>query len=151
MVMEKRDHPGNYVRQKHLDFISANWEMLAFTGYQEYQQKGRGMLFVDEADFINKPRGVLTRIGVTYVAEGSKEFKAIGGKWPGQKEERWVRSYNVDREILVCFARTDLGVSSYKVQGLDDRIPVMIYKRSMEKNKGGEQDDNSGSQEKSSG
>ena len=81
-----------------------------------YQQFGRGMLFLDEADFVDKPRGVLTRYHRAYVAEGTASFGTIGGKWPGAKERRWVAEYDPGTTMLMGVVRTEGGFSSYRVR-----------------------------------
>ena len=108
--------PGESRRERHLAFIEANIKQLSKAALAGYRQHGRGMLLMDDADFVDKPRGVLTRYRRAYVAAGAPEFKQLGGKWPGEKEARWVAGYNPRTTMLVGFARTDGGVSSYRVR-----------------------------------
>ena len=113
--------PGESRRERHLAFIEANVDQLADAARYGYRERGRGMLLMDDADFIGKPRGVLTKYRRAYVAEGTPEFDALGGHWPGKKEAAWVAEYDPDTTMLVGFARTDSGVSSYRVRLAMDR------------------------------
>ena len=108
--------PGESRRERHLAFIEANIEQLAQAAREGYRRCGRGMLLMDDSDFVDRPRGVLTRYRRVYVAEGTREFERLGGKWPGNKEARWVTDYDPETTMLVAFARTDGGVSSYRVR-----------------------------------
>ena len=122
-------HPGSKVRERHISFIQANWEQLAAEAYKGYKDNGRGMLVVDDSDFVKKPRGRMTKFKMTYVAEGSAELKGIGG-WPGKKEAGWVKDYEPETTLLIGFARTDTGFSSYRIVGVGDGIPLMAWQRS---------------------
>ena len=108
--------PGESRRERHLAFIEANVEQLAQAARDGFRRHGRGMLLMDDGDFVGKPRGVLTRYRRVYVAEGTAEFEQLGRKWPGEKESRWVREYDPESTMLVGFARTDGGISSYRIR-----------------------------------
>jgi hypothetical protein len=120
-------------RQKHLDFIHANWPILAAESFKGFKKNGRGMLVVNEVDFVSKPKGVFVKFSCYYVAEGSQEFIAMGGRWPGDKEAGWVMAYNGETTILIGFPRTDGGISSYKIDGLGGGSPMAMYQRQMSK------------------
>ena len=107
--------PDTQRRERHLAFIEANLRQLRTAAVAGHEECGRGMLFLDEADFVDKPRGVLTRYSRLYIAEGTELFSQIGGTWPGTKEEVWVGEYDPGTTMLVCFARRYGGVSSYRV------------------------------------
>ncbi len=108
--------PGESRRERHLAFIQANLLGLSRAALAGYREHGRGMLLMDDGDFVDKPRGVLTRYRRTYVAAGTPAFDLLGGKWPGEKEASWVAGYDPRTTILIGFARTDGGVSSYRVR-----------------------------------
>jgi hypothetical protein len=74
------------------------------------------MLLLDEADFLEKPRGVLTHYHRMYIAEGTELFNQIGGTWPGTKEAEWVGEYDPRTNLLVGVARLHGGMSSYRVR-----------------------------------
>jgi hypothetical protein len=107
--------PGESRRERHLAFIEVNIKQLAVAAREGYLEHGRGMLLMDDGDFLDKPRGVLTEYRRVYVAEGSPELDALG-HWPGGKEACWVAEYDADTTMLVGVARTDGGVSSYRVR-----------------------------------
>ena len=107
--------PGESRRERHLAFVEANIEQLAQAGREGYRKHGRGMLLMDDTDFIEKPRGVLTSYRRVYVAEKTPDFEQLGCRWPGEKEGRWVSEYEPDSTILIGFARSDGGISSYRV------------------------------------
>ena len=108
--------PGESRRERHLAFIAANIKQLTAAALAGYREHGRGMLLMDDADFVNKPRGVLTKYRRTYVAAGTSEFEQLGGRWPGKKEARWVAAYDPETTMLIGFARSDDGISSYRVR-----------------------------------
>ena len=108
--------PGESRRERHLAFIAANIKQLTAAALAGYREHGRGMLLMDDGDFLDKPRGVLTRYRRAYVAAGTPEFDVCGRKWPGEKEAQWVAAYDPTTTILVGFARTDGSVSSYRVR-----------------------------------
>lgn len=123
----KEDRPDPKVRERHLSFIHANWDQLASAAYHGFKERGRGMIMLDDRDFIDKPRGRFTKFRMAYVAEGSDELNTMEDRWPGKKEAGWVEGYNPSKTVLVCFTRKDGGVSSYKVDGVGDRLPVMLH------------------------
>ena len=106
---------GESRRERHGAFIEANIRALAKAAIDGYQQQGRGMLLLDDSDFIDKPRGQLTGYRCAYVAEGSDAFKAMGSKWPGEKETAWVADYDPTNTMLLGITRKDNGFSSYRV------------------------------------
>jgi hypothetical protein len=115
--------PGESRHERHLAFIEANIEQLATAACEGFRQHGRGMLIMDDADFIKKPRGVLTKYRRVYVAEGTPEFDELGA-WPGEKEVGWLKDYDPASTMLVGFARTDGGVSSYRVRVVPRALEV---------------------------
>ena len=107
--------PGESRRERHLAFIEANIQQLAQAARDGHREHGRGMLLMDDGDFVDKPRGVLTAYRRVYVAEGTPEFETLGGNWPGEREAGWVAEYDPESTMLAGFARTDGGISSYRV------------------------------------
>ncbi len=108
--------PGESRRERHLAFIAANATELAQAARDGYQSHGRGMLMLNDGNFVGKPRGVLTRYRRAYVAEGTPEYEQLGGKWPGDKEAAWVEEYDPETTMLIAVAKADGGISSYRVR-----------------------------------
>ncbi len=130
MVFIKRDHPGKRVRDRHIDFINANWDLLALEAYKGWIAHGkRGLLVINEADFIEAPKGVAVTFRMGYLPEGSAEFD----KAAGPTERKWFTKelYDPDVAMCVCFMRSDDGISSYRVQGLWERTPKALYQKEM--------------------
>lgn len=117
------------VRARHLMFLQANLAMLSAMTYQGFLDHGRGMLMLDDSDFVDKPPGVLTTFRAVYVAAGSAELLAMGGKWPGEKEAGWVETYDPRTTALFGFIRKDVGSSSYNLTGPVDGTPEVLHGR----------------------
>ena len=107
---------GESRRERHMAFIQANRDQLAEAARDGYREYGRGMLLMEDGDFVDKPRGVLTRYRRVYIAEGMSEFAGLGSKWMGDREARWVAEYDPETTMWMAFARTGGGVSSYRVR-----------------------------------
>ena len=129
-MKKSKGHPGDDVRKRHIAFIQANWDQLAAEAYKGYIEHGRGMLVLSDDQFIDKPVGVLVKYGMGYMTEGSDIYVAAGNEWPGDKEAKWVSEYDPNRTMLVAVMRTDDGISSYRVDGVDDGTPELSCKRS---------------------
>ena len=130
MVFIKRNHPGKKVRQRHLEFINANWDLLALEAFKGYMKNGkRGLLVINEEDFIHAPRGVAVKFKMGFFEEGSAPFDRV----IGEKERKWFTSEPYDPDVAMCISmvRGDEGLSSYRVQGLWERTPKALYHRSM--------------------
>lgn len=131
MGAKPKGHPGDHVRDRHVRFLQTNFEQLGAMAFKGFLEKGKGMLLLDEEDFAHKPVGVLVKFRAGYVAEGSPEFKAMGGEWPGDgKEAGWVKEYDPAKTALFCITRRDSGVSSYRVHGIPGHRPFECYGRS---------------------
>ena len=107
--------PGESRRERHQAFIGANIGQLAAVAVAGHREHGRGMVLLDDTDFMNKPRGVLTRYRIGYLAEGTAAFARIG-QWPGEREAGWVAGYDPETTMLVALVRADGGLSSYRVR-----------------------------------
>lgn len=130
MVILRSNEPSPEIRARHLKFIMANWAQFAIASFKGYRGKGRGMLALYDEDFLGKPLGVFTKYRMVYVAEGSEAFKLAGGEWSGEKERKWVKSYNPSTTVLfTVFRASDEGVSSYRIQGVGNRIPEQLFNR----------------------
>ena len=124
MVAIKRDYPGDRARERHISFIMANWNMLARESYRQFLANGRGLLVVQEADFIGKPRGVLTRIQMAYIAESNPECSLV----LGEKELGWLKDYDPATTLLVGVLREDEGLSSYRLGAVSvEKTPRAIH------------------------
>ena len=123
MVTIRRGHPGEEARRAHIEFITVNWNSIAKAAYRHYLAQGRGMVLVDEADFMNRPRGAVVRYQLAYLPHSSKEFPRI----VPDKEAEWVRTYDPEKTILVGFLRQDGGLSSYRMDGLGGGAPKKLY------------------------
>lgn len=133
MVFPKNSHPGEQLRARHIDFVKANWQLIAGIAYGGFVENGKGMVFVQEADFMTPPKGVLAKIRMTYVWENSPAFQVMK-KWPGDKEASWVKSYDPATTMLVGFSRQDGGVSSYRISApVEPLMPKTIFERSQQK------------------
>ncbi len=127
MIMERKDHPGDKVRARHLDFIKANFELLATIAYKGYLEHGRGLVAVIEADFLNKPKGIQAEIRMTYMA--AHNAVASLPCLAEDKEQKWLHEYDPDNGLVIGFLRTDGGFSSYNMKGLNQNAPKAIYER----------------------
>ncbi len=126
MVSLNQDHPGGKRRRRHLEFISANWLLLARVAYENYLKQGPGMLVLEEKDWIFKPKGVLTEIGIAYLPRGN----ALLAKLIQDKERGWMESYNPATTILICFLWAAGGESGYRIEvPFPDQTPKAIYER----------------------
>lgn len=125
--------PNHKVRLRHLLFINSNWPALAAEVYSGFLHRGRGMLLMYDGDFINKPLGTFCKFACVYVAEGTPEFAILGNRWPGRKETKWIAEYDPKQGALLCFLRTDNGTSCYRITGLKDSTPELLYQRATAK------------------
>jgi hypothetical protein len=125
MVVERKTYPGDEIRARHLDFIRANWDLLCAVSYAGSIQKGRGMVLVNEADWIEKEKGILTEIKVAYAQADSQLLKGT----IGDKEREWLRTCNGEVELIVGVIRLDNGFSAYRMTGVGDNTPKAIYER----------------------
>ena len=123
MVTIRRDHPGEEARRAHIAFTQANWNTIAKAAYGCYLAQGRGMVLVEESDFMNRPRGTIVRYQLAYMPQSSKDFARV----VPDKEAEWVRTYAPERTILVGFIRQDGGLSSYRMDGLGGGSPRKLY------------------------
>jgi hypothetical protein len=121
----KQAHPGAEARDAHVRFCQANWNTLAKAAYAYFLKEGRGIVLVQESDFMNKPRGVVVKFQIGYLALSAPNFgKLMEGK---DKEAGWCRSYDPARTLLIAFCRTDEGLSSYRIDGIEDRTPQALH------------------------
>lgn len=128
MVAIRREHPEKQVRDMHLSVITENWDILAVEAYRNFLAYGRGLLAIDEADFLDKPYG-LVKFHMAFLAVGTAEFDKV----VGPHEMTWFQKgklYNPEVAMCVTFLRADQGVSSYNVQGFGSRTPKALYERS---------------------
>lgn len=124
MVSISRDYPGDAQRQRHLDFVNANWCLLAREAYKRFLADGHGILVVQESDFIGLPKGVLVCFQMGYITEISPGFEDV----LGAKERGWVRNYDPASTLLVGFAREDGGFSSYRLNSATpSKTPKALY------------------------
>ena len=129
MVFPKHDRPTNEIRAAHLDFISANWDMLAKLSYENFLAHGPGLVLADESDFIGKQKGILAEIKVGYMSKDDPKTAAL----IQQKERNWLATYDAETTLLIVFIRGDEGVSGYKIAGVQpERTPKRLYQRSKE-------------------
>ncbi len=129
MKKSTKKHPGKKTRQRHIDFIRANWQALTHAAFQGFKKHGRGAIIISEEDFMTKPPGVPTKYSLGYLFEGSDAFKLAGNKWPGEKEASWVQTYDPEKTMLVMISRIDGGVSSYRLDGIGASVPSMAQQR----------------------
>ena len=126
MIMERKQNPSAELRARHIDFLRVNFSLLARVGFAGWLTQGRGIVVVEEASFINEPKGILAKIRMCYVGEKNPELQAL----LGPKEKVWVKTYDPNTTLLVSYSRTDGGVSSYQTVGQGENTPKAIYERS---------------------
>ena len=119
----KNAHPGAEARDAHVRFCQANWNTLAKAAYAYFLKEGRGIVLVQESDFMNKPRGVVVKFQIGYLALSAPNFSTL----MSGKEAGWIRSYDPAKTLLIGFCRTDEGLSSYRIDGIDDRTPQALH------------------------
>lgn len=126
MVFGKSNVPSAYVRFRHQDFLSINWDLLAMAAYTFYLAHGAGLILVEEKEFMPFPSGVLREIPMRYVTATSPDYEEV----LGPKEKAWLKDYDMTIQVLVGFARIGGGYSSYKINAVSpDRTPKALYER----------------------
>lgn len=126
MVAHNRNHPGSIVRDRHLDFVKINWCLLCTVAYSGFLKNGRGMTIACDEDYMNKPKGILTRLRISFIPSGELTARGV----IGDKEIKWMAEYQPERTLLVGFVRQDGGFSSYRLDSFGDNTPLEIYNRS---------------------
>lgn len=99
-------------RAKHLDFLRANWRLLAAISWENYRTQGRGMVVVDEEDFIHAATPQYAALRVRYTPASTREFESLPG-WVGGKEQGWLASYDPAIGVIVMVLRAGGGLSCY--------------------------------------
>jgi len=123
MVFIKREHPGMRDRNAHIEFTMANWKTLAKAAYDHYLKQGRGILLINESDFMNQPKGTIVKYQIGYLPQTTQEF--VDGI--EEKEAGWVAEYDAGTTLLIGFLRQDGGLSSYRIDGVGDGTPKALY------------------------
>lgn len=98
---------------KHKQFISANWSRIGSFAYGEFLAKGRGIVAVPEADFIDAQSPAYAAIRFCYFPDS--EALSLMSDYEGSKEQGWVESYDPEAKVIVTIIRFDSGVSSYLI------------------------------------
>jgi hypothetical protein len=115
-------------RERHVDFIRANWNLLCCIAYKNFLEKGGGMVVVVEEDFINEKQAVLAKIRITYFQP--KEL--IEGNLIGEQEKGWLQDYEAAHTLLIIFLREKgTGADSYRLNGFLPNNPQTIFERSV--------------------
>jgi hypothetical protein len=109
---------------KHKDFLSANWSRIGSYAYGEFLTKGRGIVAVPEADFIDAQSPAYAPIHFRYFPES--EALSLMPDYEGSKEQGWLRSYEPETKVIVTVIRYDSGVSSYLIGTTPS--PIESYK-----------------------
>lgn len=113
-------------RKAHIEFIESTWEKLCVFSYESFLLYGRGMVLLFQDDINQKP---MSQISCTYVHNKSEVFQNVfKGEWPGEKEAKWVNSYNPESSILIVFYMNNGDISSYNIAGLALRSPLNMFK-----------------------
>ena len=104
----------NETRERHLSFAQCNWPILAIHAYEQFLLQGKGLLLVEDSEFITKEPAIYTRMNMSFIP-AEKAVVLLEGKG---KEINWLKDYNPQIEIICTFIRSNTtGLSSYKIQG----------------------------------
>lgn len=99
---------------RHREFLNANWTRIASFAYSGFRDKGRGVVAVPEADFVQAARPELTPVHFRYFTEA--DIREVMTDYDDSNEEGWVASYNPEEKVIVTVIRYDgTGVSSYLI------------------------------------
>lgn len=124
-------------RKRHVMFVQSNWQSLSAECFNGYQTQGRGFLVIFDGAFIDKPVGIFCKFRCGYAAVGSEQYKTLTKGWElDSKELSWIPLYDPNTTCLFVFMRErdPGGVSSYRIEGQGDGIPVMCWNRERAKN-----------------
>ena len=128
MVVENKHYSDGVRRERQVDFIRANWNLLCTIAYKNFLEKGKGMVLVAEEDFIHEKQAVLAKIRITYL--NPKEL--TDGNIIGEQEKGWLENYEAEHTILVGFLRAEgSGFDSFRLNGFIPNNPKTIFERSV--------------------
>jgi len=130
MVKENKSKSGieDDRRERQIDFIRANWNLLCTISYRNFLERGKGIVVVAEEDFIFEKEAKLAKIRITYLQP--KELNE--GKIIGDQEKGWLKSYEAEHSIIVGFLRAEgTGFDSYCLNGFSPNNPKDIFERSV--------------------
>ncbi|MEI8217320.1 MAG: hypothetical protein WCF96_09515 [Eubacteriales bacterium] len=115
-------------RERQVDFIRANWNLLCTIAYRNFLEKGIGMVVVAEADFIHEKIAVVAKIRITYL----NPQELIDGNIIGDQEKGWLETTDPESTLLIGFLRVEgTGFDSYRINGFSPNNPKSIFERSV--------------------
>ena len=128
MVVEIKHYSDGERRERQVDFIRANWNLLCTISYRNFLEKGKGMVLVAEEDFIHEKIAVVAKIRITYL--NPKELS--DGNIIGEQEKGWLENYESEHTILVGFLRAGgSGFDGFRLNGFIPNNPKTIFERSV--------------------
>ena len=99
-------------REEQIDFIRLNGVRIASCAWNGFTAKGRGMVCV-LSDFNNELLGQIPSDFMPAV-----DAAKIISEWEGSREKQMVKIYEPEKEVVICFVRSEgqkTDVDSYKV------------------------------------
>jgi len=116
---------GSESRQSHLEFIRVNLELLLAVAWNGYESEGRGAIVIDVS--LSKA----SQIGInpyqrwlnsesygSYLSLTTVKRIATESGYPNPfqgEEKRQINEYKPEKQVVVCFIRSDGGFSSYVI------------------------------------
>jgi hypothetical protein len=97
---------------KHKDFLNANWTGIAAFAWEHYLVKGKGMVLVEEEDFVFAKTPQYAPLRFRYLPVNDPAIKEFPD-WEGSKEQSWIKSYDPAERVIVVVSRFDSNISSY--------------------------------------
>lgn len=98
----------------HRRFVADNWELLAYVAYRGYLQFGRGAVVVS-----GKLNGSDNRF---------PQYTPLdGGGFGHLEQDRYVRKYDAEQEIVVIFNLRGFAVMAERYQGQPGADPLLVY------------------------
>jgi hypothetical protein len=97
---------------KHKDFLNANWTGIAAFAWERYLDRGKGMVLVEEEDFVFASTPQYAPLRFRYLPANDP---AIGKfpDWEGSKEQAWIGTYDPADRVIAVVIRHDFSISSY--------------------------------------
>jgi hypothetical protein len=116
---------GSESRQSHVEFIRVNLELMLAVAWNGYESEGRGAIVID----VNLSK--TSQIGTnpyqhwlnsesygSYLSLATAKRIATESGYPSPfqgEEKRQINEYKPEKQVVVCFIRSDGGFSSYVV------------------------------------
>jgi hypothetical protein len=131
---------GSESRQSHVEFIRVNLELMLAVAWNGYESEGRGAIVIDVS--LSKT----SQIGInpyqrwlnsesygSYLSLTTVKRIATESGYPNPfqgEEKRQINEYKPEKQVVVCFIRSDGGFSSY-IYLLQKAVAVQTYPKSL--------------------